>query len=76
MIPWQVLQELDCLKKNENALGYQAREVTRWLLHKLSIGHPRLKGEPMVEKNGLNPDDAILKCAISLKDKVNHIVSN
>lgn len=64
------------MKKNETSIGYQAREVTRWLLEMFSNSHPRLKGEPMVEKHGLSPDDAILKCAINLKDRVNHIVSN
>jgi len=71
-----VLQELDYLKKNETSLGYQAREVTRWLLQNLSNSHPRLKGQPMTEKYGMCADDAILKCAMNLKDRVNHIVSN
>lgn len=75
MLPWQVLQELDCIKKDESGLGYQAREATRWLLDMLSKNHPRLKGQPMTQKTSINPDDSILKCAIIVKEKVNIVVS-
>uniref|UniRef100_A0A2S2QKY5 Transcriptional protein swt1 n=1 Tax=Sipha flava TaxID=143950 RepID=A0A2S2QKY5_9HEMI len=72
VLPWRVLQELDCIKKNENALGYRAREATRWLLEMLSNNHPRLKGQPMTtNNNSTNADDSILKCAMSVKERVN-----
>jgi len=76
MLPWQVLQELDCLKKKENALGYRAREATRWLLNTFSQCHPRVKGQPMLPKSSKNPDDTILECALSVKERVNFVVSN
>jgi predicted ribonuclease YlaK len=77
VLPWRVLQELDCIKKNENALGYRAREATRWLLEMLSNNHPRLKGQPMTtNNNSTNADDSILKCAMSVKERVNCVVSS
>lgn len=78
MLPWRVLQELDCIKKSENALGYRAREATRWLLEMLSKNHPRLKGQPMTTNYNYNTnaDDSILKCAMSVKERVNYVVSN
>lgn len=76
MLPWQVLQELDCLKKSDNALGYRSREATRWLFDILSKRHPRLKGQPMTPKISQNPDDAILHCAIIVKEHVNVVVSS
>jgi len=76
VLPWQVLQELDCLKKNENELGYRARDASRWLLDMLSKNHPRFKGKPMTATNSTNPDDAILQCAMVIKDRVNIVVSN
>ncbi|KAL4132326.1 hypothetical protein QTP88_009497 [Uroleucon formosanum] len=76
VLPWQVLKELDCIKNCENALGYRAREATRWLLDMLSKHHPRLKGQPMTKKLSLSSDDDILKCAITVKERVNIVVSN
>lgn len=75
VLPWQVLQELDCMKKNDTILGYRAREATRWLLEILSKNHPRLKGQPMTKKIKTDPDDAILNCAIIVKERVNTVVS-
>lgn len=74
MLPWQVCQELDCIKKQDNQLGFRAREATRWMLNIISKKHPRLKGQPMTIKKGESNDDAILMCAISLKDRVQHVV--
>ncbi|XP_060838805.1 transcriptional protein SWT1-like isoform X2 [Rhopalosiphum padi] len=71
VLPWQVLKELDCIKNGDNALGYRAREATRWLLEMLSKHHPRLKGQPMTKKFSMSSDDDILKCAITVKEKVN-----
>ncbi|CAH1708742.1 unnamed protein product [Aphis gossypii] len=71
VLPWQVLKELDCIKNSDNALGYRAREATRWLLEMLSKRHPRLKGQPMTKKNSTSSDDDILKCAITVKERVN-----
>lgn len=76
MLPWQVLQELDYFKKNDDALGYRAREAARWLLEMFSKKHPRLKGQPMVPKGQRSNDDLILECAMILKDRVNFVVSN
>lgn len=75
VLPWQVLQELDCLKNSDNFIGYRAREATRWLLNTLSTNHPRLKGQPMTKTNLRGPDDAILNCAIIVKERVNVVVS-
>lgn len=75
MLPWQVLQELDRIKKDESYIGFQAREATRWLCNMLTKNHPRLKGQPMIQKTNKNPDDSILKCAIIVKEKVNIVVS-
>ncbi|XP_050542245.1 transcriptional protein SWT1-like isoform X1 [Daktulosphaira vitifoliae] len=71
VLPWQVLHELDRLKTNDNALGYRAREATRWLLEMLSKNHPQLKGQPMTNKKDVTADDAILKCALIIRDRVN-----
>ncbi|XP_060868755.1 LOW QUALITY PROTEIN: transcriptional protein SWT1-like [Metopolophium dirhodum] len=71
VLPWQVLKELDCIKNGENLLGYRAREATRWLLDMLSKRHPRLKGQPMTKKSSLSSDDDILRCAITVKERVN-----
>lgn len=76
VLPWQVLKELDCIKNCENVLGYRAREATRWLLDMLSKRHPRLKGQPMTKKLSPSSDDDILKCAITVKERVNIVVSN
>jgi len=76
VVPWQVLQELDYLKIKENELGYQARKATQWLLDVISQSHPRVKGQPMVPKSNKNPDDVVLECALSIKEKVNIVVSN
>lgn len=71
-----MLQELDFIKNNDNALGFRAREATRWLLDMLNKNHPRLKGQPMIRKdNGVYADDSILDCALTLKNRVNSIVS-
>lgn len=75
VVPWQVVQELDCMKKGETALNYRAREAIRWLLKGFSDTHPRLKGQPMTKKDGMSADDAILKCAIYVKERVQHVVS-
>lgn len=76
VIPWQVLQELDHIKRNETILGFRAREATRWLLEMLSKKHPQLKGQPMTRKDvGVYADDSILNCAITLKSRVNSLVS-
>lgn len=75
VLPYQVLCELDVMKNHKYVLAYQAREATRWLLEKIKNNHPRLKGQPMtfsIERS----DDAILKCAIDIKDRVNSVVSN
>lgn len=74
-LPWQVLQEIDHLKKKENELGYQARKVTRWLLDMFWQKHPRVKSQTMVSKSTNNPDDRILECAINIKESVNLVVS-
>jgi len=42
----------------------------------LSKHHPRLKGQPMTKKFSMSSDDDILKCAITVKEKVNIVVSN
>lgn len=76
MLPWQVLQELDYIKNKENALGYRSREAARWLYDTFHQCHPRVKAQPMVPKSNKNPDDSILECALSIKDRVNCIVSN
>lgn len=75
VLPWQVFQELDHIKKQNDQLGFRAREATRWMLDKFASKHPRLKGQPMTNKGGGSNDDAILKCAIYLQSRVNHIVS-
>lgn len=75
MLPFQVLCELDILKKFESSLAYQAREATRWLLEMIKNNHPRLKGQPMSFHTETS-DDSILKCAIDIKDRVNSVVSN
>lgn len=75
VLPWQVLQELDYLKNNDNFIGYRARQAARWLLNKLSGNHPRLKGQPMTKTNLMGPDDAILNCAIIVKERVTVVVS-
>ncbi|XP_050423312.1 uncharacterized protein LOC126835047 isoform X2 [Adelges cooleyi] len=74
VLPWQVLHELDQMKKSEDALGYRAREATRWLLEMLSKNHPQLKGQPMTQKDNMTPDDAILKCALIIKGRVNTVM--
>jgi len=76
VLPWQVLKELDCIKNGETALAYRAREATRWVLEMLSKRHPRLKGQPMTKKSSMSSDDDILSCAITVKEKVNIVVSN
>jgi len=42
----------------------------------LSKRHPRLKGQPMTKKSSLSSDDDILRCAITVKERVNIVVSN
>lgn len=59
----------------ENELGYQARMATQWLLNVISQSHPRVKGQPMVPKSNKNPDDVVLECALSIKEKVKNVVS-
>uniref|UniRef100_A0A2H8TQ75 Transcriptional protein swt1 n=1 Tax=Melanaphis sacchari TaxID=742174 RepID=A0A2H8TQ75_9HEMI len=71
VLPWQVLKELDRIKNGDNALGYRAREASRWLLEMFSKRHPRLKGQPMTKKFSMSSDDDILKCAITVKERVN-----
>lgn len=75
MLPWQVFQELDYIKKHNEQLGFRARKATRWMLDKLLLNHPRLKGQPMTIKQGGCNDDAILKCALLIKERVKHVVS-
>lgn len=75
MLPWQVLQELDYIKKQLNNLGFRAREAVRWILGTISNKHPRLKGQPIMNKSDGNNDDAILKCAYDIKEKTNQVVS-
>lgn len=74
VLPWQVVQELDSIKKGDNELAYRAREATRWLFEMLSKNHPRIKGQPMTTKSHMNPDDAILKCALIVKERVKSVV--
>jgi len=76
VLPWQVLKELDCIKNGDTAIAYRAREATRWLLDMLLKCHPRLKGQPMTKKSYMSSDDDILRCAITVKEKVNIVVSN
>lgn len=81
VIPWPVIQEIDCaMKKNNSRLSADARHANNFIFDCLKKQHPRFFGQSFVDfkdnfKNTVSIDDCILQYCLQLRASRNNVVS-
>ncbi|XP_070532779.1 transcriptional protein SWT1-like [Ptychodera flava] len=85
VIPWVVMQELDILKRETSIkdaktaiISKKAQRAVIFIHENLQSGHPRVKGQSMVEASVKlqsitleSNDDRVLQCCLQYQEKVN-----
>ncbi|XP_024084068.1 transcriptional protein SWT1 isoform X4 [Cimex lectularius] len=73
-VPWQVLKELDYLKKDKSIVSYNARTAITYLFNAFSASDPGILGQTLQSANSTFPgfevevaDDHLIKCCLQLK---------